>query len=177
MQHDMNSQEDEYSKIINDQKMKLFSIVCVVSWVSWNKLKVLLGVLILLLMSDVGSSPHTLIVGGRWQSRIHLELIQSRRSTRGGRRLHCIIISYLRNQRRCYKCWNVFLQRNGANDDGNADQEVKGWTRWFHYKVQPVLDINDAAASIFVQIASIYLLVAITADIGPDLQHKQHSLL
>ena len=68
------------------------SIVCVVSWISWNKLKVPLGMFILLLMSDIGSSPNTLIVGGRWQSRIHLELIQRKRSTRGGRRLHWIII-------------------------------------------------------------------------------------
>ena len=80
-----------------------------------------------------------------------LELIQ-RRSTGNPWRLNCSIIGgrniyWRRDCRRSYKGGYVLLQRYGANDDGDTDHQVKGWTRGLHSEVQSVLDVNDAAVS------------------------------
>ena len=50
--------------------MLVLSVVCVISDISWDKLKVPLDVFIVLAVPDIGHAPHTLTIRGRRKVRV-----------------------------------------------------------------------------------------------------------
>ena len=110
----------------------------VVGDISWDELEVSPSELVVIPALNVGLAPVAFSVGGRRQLGVQLELIRRRRGAECPSKLSVVGGG---------EAGDGLLQGDGAQQEGEGDHQVEGGTGGVDMKVQPVLNINNAAVT------------------------------